>query len=200
MHSVISSSNLFPFKLFIPFLWKIWFRHTYKLLDDSSYLHPVVFKRTVLQSSHYMNELALKALLLTLSEHLVPFLKQLCCGEVAWEFGYRSNLNSNLRKERNFIWSATIKPPNIFFSVINLRCCPQLLWQKSFWPWIFPSDVVPFQRKEVGRFFGPWMAIIQENGSSLLCDVISVFHSCAKQTQTKRDAVAFFFTKCLIRV
>ena len=42
------------------------------------------------------------------------------------------------------------------------------------------SDVVPFQSKEGGRLFGPWTTI-QENGSSLLCDVISVFHSPTKQ-------------------
>ena len=26
----------------------------------------------------------------------------------------------------------------------------------TFWPWISPSGVVPFQNKEVGPFFGPW--------------------------------------------
>ena len=48
--------------------------------------------------------------------------------------------------------------------------------QKSFWPWIFPSDIVPFWSKKVGCIFGPWTTI-QGNGSSLLCDVISEFHS-----------------------
>jgi len=43
-----------------------------------------------------------------------------------------------------------------------------------FGPEVFPSVVVPFQSKKVGRFFGPWT--IQENGFSLLCDVISMFH------------------------
>ena len=38
-----------------------------------------------------------------------------------------------------------------------------------------------------------------ENGSSLLCDVILGFQSRTKQAQTERS-VAFFFTRCLIRV
>lgn len=53
-----------------------------------------------------------------------------------------------------------------------------------FWPWIFPSDVVPFQsNKEVASwcaFFGPWTK--QENGSSFLCDIISVYHLHKEQT------------------
>lgn len=51
-----------------------------------------------------------------------------------------------------------LTPPHHFFLL------PCLLWLKSFWLWIFSSDVVPFQRKEVGCFFGPWMTI-QENGT-----------------------------------
>ena len=39
---------------------------------------------------------------------------------------------------------------------------------------------------------------IQENGSSTLCDVISVFHSRAEQAQTERELS--FLTECLIRV
>ena len=34
---------------------------------------------------------------------------------------------------------------------------------------------------------------MQENGSSLLCDVISVFHSRAKQAQTEGESFPFFF-------
>ena len=34
--------------------------------------------------------------------------------------------------------------------------CPVYYDDKSFWSWIFPSDVVPFQSKEVWHFFGPW--------------------------------------------
>ena len=41
---------------------------------------------------------------------------------------------------------------------------------------------------------------MQENGSSLLCDVISVFHSRAKQAQTERERALSLFTKCLIPV
>ena len=36
-------------------------------------------------------------------------------------------------------------------------------------------------------------------GSSLLCDIISGFHSNTKQAQTERE-IAFFLTECLIRV
>ena len=57
--------------------------------------------------------------------------------------------------------------------------------KKSVWPWIFPAVVVPFQSEEVGLFFGSWTTV-QENGSSLLCDVISGFHSRVKQAQTER--------------
>lgn len=39
-------------------------------------------------------------------------------------------------------------------------------------------------------FSGPWTTI-QENGSSSLCDVISVFHLRAKQAQTGRDSSLF---------
>jgi len=45
--------------------------------------------------------------------------------------------------------------------------------------WIFPSDVIPFQSKEVGCFFGPW--------TKILFDVISGFHSPMKQASTVRD-------------
>ena len=31
--------------------------------------------------------------------------------------------------------------PNFFFCINKLLLLPWLLWQKSFWPWIFPSDV-----------------------------------------------------------
>ena len=34
-----------------------------------------------------------------------------------------------------------------------------LLMPWKFWSWIFPLDVVPFQNKEVGCFFGPWTTI-----------------------------------------
>ena len=34
---------------------------------------------------------------------------------------------------------------------------------------------------------------MQENGSSLLCDVISVFHSRAKQAQTERERELSFY-------
>ena len=30
---------------------------------------------------------------------------------------------------------------------------PYLLWQRSFWPWIFPSDDLPIQSSEVGPNF-----------------------------------------------
>ena len=42
--------------------------------------------------------------------------------------------------------------PQIFFGIKKLLLLPCLLWRKSFWPWIFPSDVVPFQSKEVEHF------------------------------------------------
>ena len=48
------------------------------------------------------------------------------------------------------------------------------------WPWISPSDVVSFQNKEAGLFFGPWTST-QENRSSLLCEVITGFHLPKKQ-------------------
>ena len=56
---------------------------------------------------------------------------------------------------------------------------------KRFLALDFPSDVLSFQSKEVECFFGPWTTI-QENGSSLLCDVISVFHSSRKQGQEQK--------------
>ena len=62
---------------------------------------------------------------------------------------------------------------------------------KKFLARIFPLDVVPFQSKEVGGFFDTWTTI-QENGSSLLFDVMSVFHSHAKQAQTERDSFLFY--------
>ena len=77
-----------------------------------------------------------------------------------------------------------------FFHVNKLSLLPWLIWRKSFRPWIFPSDVVPFQSKEVERFFGPWTTI-QENRSSLFCDVISGFDSRAKQAQTERGSFLF---------
>ena len=81
----------------------------------------------------------------------------------------------------------------IFFQRTKLLLLPWLLWQKSFWTWIFPLDVVSFQSKEAGCIFGPWMTI-QEKGSSLLYDVFSGFHSRTKQVQTELS----FFTECLI--
>ena len=84
--------------------------------------------------------------------------------------------------------------PQIFFHINKVSLLRGLLWQKRFWPLIFSSDAVPFQSKEVGRFFGPWTTM-QENGSSLLCGIISGFHSRVKQTQTE----TVFFTGCLIR-
>ena len=74
-----------------------------------------------------------------------------------------------------------------FFTLINFCYCSYYFGEKGFSPWIFPSDVVPFQSREDGNFFGPWTAI-QQNGSSLLCDVISGFHSRTKQPQTERDS------------
>ena len=68
---------------------------------------------------------------------------------------------------------------------------------KKFLGLVFPSGVT-FQSKEVERFFGPWTTI-QENGSSLLCDVISVFHSRAKQAQTERDSF-LFLTEFVFRI
>ena len=56
---------------------------------------------------------------------------------------------------------------------------------------------MPFLSKGDGHLFATWMTI-QENGSSTLCDVISVFHSHAKQAQTERELS--FFTECLIHV
>ena len=40
---------------------------------------------------------------------------------------------------------------------------------------------------------------MQENGSSLVCDVITGFHSRTKQAQTERDSFVFV-TECLICV
>ena len=41
-----------------------------------------------------------------------------------------------------------------FFAKINFRCyCPVYYSEKDFWPYIFPSGVVSFQSKKVGRFF-----------------------------------------------
>ena len=40
--------------------------------------------------------------------------------------------------------------------------------------------------KADGHFFGPWMTI-EDNGSSLLCDFISVFHSRTKQAQGESE-------------
>ena len=65
-----------------------------------------------------------------------------------------------------------------------------LLWQKSFWPWIFPSDVARPQTEEVGCFFSP-RTKTQENRFSLLCDIIWVFHLPAKQAWTERDGILF---------
>jgi len=44
--------------------------------------------------------------------------------------------------------------PQNFFHINKLSLLPWLLWQKSFWPWIFPSDVVPFQSEEILGFSG----------------------------------------------
>ena len=54
---------------------------------------------------------------------------------------------------------------------------------KTFLALDFSFICVPFQSKEVGRFFGPWTTK-QENWSGLLCDVISGFHSLTKQIYT----------------
>ena len=51
-----------------------------------------------------------------------------------------------------------VPPPN-FFRLNKLSLLPWLLRRKRFWPWIFPSDVLPFQSKEVGPFFAPWTLI-----------------------------------------
>ena len=55
--------------------------------------------------------------------------------------------------------------PKFFFTKVNFRFWLDYFGKKSFWPWIFASDVVPFQSKEVERFFGP-LKTIQEKGSS----------------------------------
>ena len=81
--------------------------------------------------------------------------------------------------------------PQNFFGINKLLPLPWLLWWKWFWPWIFPSDAVPIQCKEVGCFFCSGRTI-HENGSSLLCHVISVFHSGTKQAQTLRGMALFF--------
>ena len=70
--------------------------------------------------------------------------------------------------------------PKSFFPINKLSLLPCLVMAKMSWPWISPSDVVPFQNKEVGLFFGPWTST-QENGSTLLCEVISGFHLPKKQ-------------------
>ena len=57
---------------------------------------------------------------------------------------------------------------------------------KMSWPWISHTDVVPFQSKEAGRFFGPWTSA-QENRSSLLCEVITGFHLPMKQAWIVSD-------------
>ena len=105
-------------------------------------------------------------------------------------------LVSSVAEENENIIEKPTKPQN-FFRRNKLSLLPCLLRGKRFWPGIFPSDVVPFLNKGVGHLFAPWMTI-QENGSSTLCDVISVFHSRAKQAQTERELS--FFTECLIRV
>ena len=83
--------------------------------------------------------------------------------------------------------------PKILSPINKLKLLPPLLWQKSFWPWIFRSDVVPFQTRKLGAFF-PWMTI-QANESSLLCVIISVFYLPMKQTYTVRTCKIdpFFF-------
>jgi len=50
---------------------------------------------------------------------------------------------------------------------------------------------VPFQSKEVGCFFGPWTAV-QGSGSGSLFDIVSGFHSRAKQAQTGRESFLFY--------
>lgn len=90
-----------------------------------------------------------------------------------------------------FFFSFKVLLTQKLFCINKLSLLSCLLVQKYFLPWIFPSDVIPFQSKEVGCLFGPWTTV-QKNGSSLLCDVISVFHSCTKQGQTKRDSFLFY--------
>ena len=51
----------------------------------------------------------------------------------------------------NYCCLSATSPPN-FFGINKLLQLPCLLWRKSFWPWIFPSDVAPFQSKEVVHF------------------------------------------------
>ena len=67
-----------------------------------------------------------------------------------------------------------------FFTKIKFRYCPDYSLRKRFWPRVFPLGVVAFQSKEVGRLFGPWTTI-QENESSFLCAVILGFHSLTRQ-------------------
>ena len=90
------------------------------------------------------------------------------CGDIHWlrdEECYEHVKSRDKGRDDNMKLKVPLTP-KFFFACLVLR--------KSFWPCIFPSDVVPFQSKEVGRFFGPWTTI-RENGSSLLCDVISDF-------------------------
>ena len=70
----------------------------------------------------------------------------------------------------------------------NFRYSPNYFGENVFGPGFFLPDVVLFQSKEVWHFFGPWTTL-QENESSVLCDVISRFHSRAKQAQNEESNI-----------
>ena len=74
-----------------------------------------------------------------------------------------------------------------------MNFCPDHLGEKGFGPGFFIWMLYLFKVRKLGTILAHGQQF--RNGSTLLCDVISVFHSCAKQTKTKRDAVAFFFYK-----
>ena len=113
------------------------------------------------------------------------------CGDIHWlrdEECYEHVKSRDKGRDDNRELKVPLTPP-IFF--------PCLLWRKSFWPCIFLSDFVPFQSKEVGRFLGHWTTI-QENGSNLLCDVISGFirpRNKHKQWEIAKSIHFFFFSR-----
>ena len=80
--------------------------------------------------------------------------------------------------------------PPIFFLHVN-ELLPRSPWWKRFWPWIFHLDVVPFQSKEVGHYFGPWTTI-QEWVYFTLWRHLSVSFMC-KTNKNKERCCSFLF-------
>ena len=79
--------------------------------------------------------------------------------------------------------------PQNFFRISKLSLLHCLLWQKSFWCCIFPSDVVPFQSK------GVWALVLahgrQYRRMGLVYFVTSSQCSIHARTSTKTE-IAFF--------